>query len=603
MNVAGPSRVPPAGRLAPRGRVESTYEDDLLGLLSQLSLDEMDEMQMFFTHRTRGGDPLSDHDVAMNDLLQQARALAVFDQDRVLAQRIAAGEDPSTGVNQVRTPAGATVPRPNNNGTAAQRNVNQQHGVRAPRNDTMPSQSWGGWLASVVDWAFGSKPVPQPGPTNAGTAAPRTRVVNRPTGHDCVICQDAIHGAEVRAPCGHYYDIGCITDLFQSATRDETLYPPRCCRQNIPFPQVQPHLSQTLITTFQQKQVEFGTLKRVYCSSPTCSRFLGPISEGIFASKVYTCPAPGCARRTCGRCREQHSGDWTHVCRPDADATEVLALSNASGWARCPGCSQMIELHLGCFHMTCRCRTEFCYLCRARWKTCGCPQWDERRLLAVAEERVDAQLGVPRDRGARRDAPAVPARRAPVLVRAPAAPVPPRHPPIPVDNALANRARIAVPAAPPAAPVPPPAPARPPTVPITYPQLTPARTPTVGASGASSSTGHTARSWGQIPAMTPSTLTASTRTPTNRVPATSTSASTSTPATATASSSGQARRPKSVHDIDTMRQHMVREMMDRLRVDHECDHKRWRYRDGGGRCQSCGHHLPLYLFVSGSLWF
>lgn len=88
MNVAGPSRVP-SGR---RERVESTYEEDLLGLLRELNLDEIDQMQTFFTHT---GDRLSDHDIAMNDLLQQARALAVVNQDRVLAQRIAAGEDVS----------------------------------------------------------------------------------------------------------------------------------------------------------------------------------------------------------------------------------------------------------------------------------------------------------------------------------------------------------------------------------------------------------------------------------------------------------------------------------------------------------------------------
>lgn len=94
MNVAGPSRrVPPPGRLAPRERVESTYEEDLLELLNQLSIDEMDEMQTFFTLRSSAGVPLSDHEVAMNDLLQQVRTLAVFNQDRILAQQIATGED------------------------------------------------------------------------------------------------------------------------------------------------------------------------------------------------------------------------------------------------------------------------------------------------------------------------------------------------------------------------------------------------------------------------------------------------------------------------------------------------------------------------------
>lgn len=206
-----------------------------------------------------------------------------------------------------------------------------------------------------------------------------------PTGHVCVVCQDPIHGREIHAPCGHYYDIDCVTDLFRSATRDETLFPPRCCGKNIPFTRVRSHLSRTFVRSFQEKRAEFSTLKRVYCSSPTCSRFLGPISEGVFGGRVYTCPEQGCRRRTCGKCREQHSGDRTHVCCPDADATQVLELSRASGWARCPGCTHMIELHLGCFHTTCRCGTEFCYLCRAAWKTCACPQWDEQRLVVDGE--------------------------------------------------------------------------------------------------------------------------------------------------------------------------------------------------------------------------
>jgi hypothetical protein len=387
--------------------------------------------------------------------------------------------------------------------------------------------------------------------------------VGSPTGHDCVICQDPIRGTEIRAPCGHYYGIDCVTDLFQSATRDETLFPPRCCRQNIPFAQVQPHLSQTLVTTFQQKEVEFSTLKRVYCSFPTCSRFLGPLSEDISASKVYTCPASGCGRQTCAKCREQHSGDSTHTCRLDADANQVLELSRTSGWARCPGCSQMIELHMGCYHMTCRCRTEFCYLCCARWKTCQCLQWDERRLLAAAEERVDA-LGMGQElAGARPLVPRpVPAQQ----------PVPPPVPPRPL------------------------APARPPAVEaveILYPQPIPQRTPTTSSS--------TARqvnipSWRQRQGMNHKVQRSRsahlafvpTRTPTNT--ATSASTSTWTPPVV---------RPKSVHNPDEMRQRLVRDMMERLRVDHDCDHTRWHYRPGGGVCQSCRDYLPKYLFVSG----
>ncbi|KAF8841101.1 hypothetical protein BDN67DRAFT_967583 [Paxillus ammoniavirescens] len=394
------------------------------------------------------------------------------------------------------------------------------------------------WVASP-----GQAQAPTPA-TATNAAVPRTPAANHPTGNTCVICQDPIRGSEIRAPCGHHYDIACVTELFQAATRDETLYPPRCCRRNIPVARVQPYLSQTLITEFQQKSEEFSTLKRVYCSSPHCSRFLGPLSERIWGGKIYACPAPDCTRRTCGSCRGEYRGLMLHNCHTDAgaDTAQVLTLGRDAGWSRCPGCSQMIELNTGCFHMTCRCKTEFCYLCRARWKTCACPQWDERRLLAAAEQRVDAQLGagqgnhvvpVQEVRHGRAPAPpAPPPRRAP----------PPVHPnrvlpPTPVVN-IPTRPTVMRQQAP-AVPTPAPQPPQP------QPRVT--RTPTAVISPASSS--------------------------------------------------GQACR-NSVVDTrrEAERQRMVRETMERLRVDHDCNHAHWRYRKGGGRCESCGHDLPNYLF-------
>ena len=115
MDVAGPSRVPASsGQSAPGERVESAYEEDLLGLLSRLSPDEMDEMQTLFAHRIQAGDPLSDHDIAMNDLLQQAHALAVFDQDGAVAQGITTEE--GVGVEQGLGQRPGVVPQTNGNG-------------------------------------------------------------------------------------------------------------------------------------------------------------------------------------------------------------------------------------------------------------------------------------------------------------------------------------------------------------------------------------------------------------------------------------------------------------------------------------------------------
>jgi hypothetical protein len=135
------------------------------------------------------------------------------------------------------------------------------------------------------------------------------------------------------------------------------------------------------------KAQEFKTLKRVYCATPACGRFLGP----LLSRKVFTCASPTCTTVTSGKCLAMYEGQ-NHNCTPDAEIERILTLSNASGWSRCPGCSQMIELAFGCLHIICRCKTQFCYLCRKRWKTCSCPEWDEVRLHATAQYLVDAQL-------------------------------------------------------------------------------------------------------------------------------------------------------------------------------------------------------------------
>ena len=411
-----------------------------------------------------------------------------------------------------------------------------------------------------------------------------------------MICQDPIFGAEVRAPCGHFYDVGCITDLFQSAIRDESLYPPRCCRQNITLPQVRPHLTQALLTEFELKAQEFGTLKRVYCATPACSRFLGPLYEGFFG-KVFTCTSPTCTTATCGKCRGRY--ERYHNCTPDAETEQMLTLSRASGWSRCPGCAQMIELNMGCFHMTCRCKTEFCYLCRARWKSCGCPQWDENRLLAAAEQRVDAQL-----QPARRAQPANPPRQAPAARQ-----------PAPVAGAARNQPvnpwAIQAPAAAPrqqapavnVRPVNPPqqaiaaAPRRQAPVvnvrPVNPPQQTPAAAPRQQAPVVNIRRVNPPQ---EAPALAPAPPPS--RTTTRRAEANARVSGWFTVVPQPQPQPRPASTANAAEDRNAVRQRMIRETMDRLRVDHDCQHTTWRYRRGGGRCESCSMQLPLYLFVS-----
>lgn len=204
---------------------------------------------------------------------------------------------------------------------------------------------------------------------------------------NCVACLDTITGARVCAPCGHKYDIPCITHLFQAAVRDELSFPPRCCHWPIPLVSVQPHLSADLINHFLERDKESRIVNKVYCSRPKCSRFLGERSK----KTMLVCTAPGCQVRTCGWCKAEvtPASVKRHKCADSVDLDQhILYLSQNNGWARCPGCGEMIELNGGCFHIICRCKTEFCYLCAAPWKTCSCSYDAGQGLVRAAEARI-----------------------------------------------------------------------------------------------------------------------------------------------------------------------------------------------------------------------
>ena len=210
----------------------------------------------------------------------------------------------------------------------------------------------------------------------------------------CLICNDQLVSSLVLdTPCGHFYCRGCVRDLVQAFTRDESLYPLRCCQKPIPISAIVPFISFTLKKLFDTKNAEFSvpSNNRIYCCNPTCSTFLGS-SVGREQEAGVLCSERQCSTSTCPRCKEAAHPNYPD-CTMNRSTTELQALARAEGWQTCPGCHALVELDHGCYHMTCRCRAQFCYLCAVPWKSCTCPQWEENRLIATAELRVQNQFG------------------------------------------------------------------------------------------------------------------------------------------------------------------------------------------------------------------
>ncbi|KAI0130713.1 hypothetical protein F4814DRAFT_444849 [Daldinia grandis] len=193
----------------------------------------------------------------------------------------------------------------------------------------------------------------------------------------CISCRERTRIVDlVQVPCTHDYCHGCVEQLFRNATADEALYPPRCCGQRIHLQLSEDVLPPAWVQAFREKEIEYSTADRTYCHQATCSAFVPP---GMYVGSVATCRA--CQSTTCIVCKgPSHNGG----CPRNEDLEGVIRLAREEGWQRCSNCRSMVELNAGCYHVTCRCGAQFCYLCGQRWKTCHCPQWDEQLLYGQA---------------------------------------------------------------------------------------------------------------------------------------------------------------------------------------------------------------------------
>ncbi|KAE9378173.1 hypothetical protein N431DRAFT_174373 [Stipitochalara longipes BDJ] len=208
-----------------------------------------------------------------------------------------------------------------------------------------------------------------------------TRNPSKNTKRFCTACQEQIVFFDLaRAPCGHEYCRDCLRELFLASLGDDSLFPPRCCRQSIATgSSIRIFLTGDLIQQYEQKKIEFETPDRTYCSNRSCSAFIRVENT---ANEQASCQS--CLAVTCTICKATHTGD----CPEDMALQQALDAAQEHGWQRCYNCRRLVELIIGCNHITCTCRAEFCYVCGRRWRTCDCAQWNEDRLLARANQVV-----------------------------------------------------------------------------------------------------------------------------------------------------------------------------------------------------------------------
>ncbi|KAI5242700.1 hypothetical protein E4T43_04621 [Aureobasidium subglaciale] len=230
---------------------------------------------------------------------------------------------------------------------------------------------------SLVDDAL---PLLKPTTAKAKSAVPH---------QDCIVCGCREHITLIYAsPCGHFYCRSCVNLRFESAIHDETLCPPRCCRQDWPdvseFSDIlQGNVWRSALS--KVAEVKVPVQARLYCAG--CSAWT---PRELAFDHVH---CKDCGTFTCFFCKAvKHEG----VCLVDNTDLEVFReLAVGEGWQECSQCHHFIELIAGCNHVQCRCGHELCYRCGQEWnkiKGCSCQAFDGDWLQKREAERGYARI-------------------------------------------------------------------------------------------------------------------------------------------------------------------------------------------------------------------
>ncbi|BGP57699.1 hypothetical protein JCM8202_005483 [Rhodotorula sphaerocarpa] len=187
--------------------------------------------------------------------------------------------------------------------------------------------------------------------SRASATAPKPSRGVAPNSSICVICLEAVDAIDgYRAPCLHAFCLDCLDMLYKHASKDESLFPPRCCSEPLPSSGLAQSLPTETRIAFLAAKKEFSTRQRVNCWK--CSVFLG----GDFAMKRNLL-CGDCSEKTCSACKaEEHGRDV--ACAADEDSVAADKLADQFDATRCDDCGRVLSRKGGCPHIVCLCGAD-----------------------------------------------------------------------------------------------------------------------------------------------------------------------------------------------------------------------------------------------------
>ena len=193
----------------------------------------------------------------------------------------------------------------------------------------------------------------------------------------------------------------CLKRIFIMSVSDPQHMPPRCCTsEHIPLKHVDKLFDYKFKKNWNRKYQEYMTGNRIYCPARGCGEWIKPsniyvdLSSGATGGRKYG-KCSSCKTKVCVICNGKFHR--TRDCPKDADTQRLMETAKEKGWQRCYNCSAMVELKEGCNHITCRCMAEFCIICGAKWKSCGCA-WFNYNFANNMDADVLQEMNIPEAR-------------------------------------------------------------------------------------------------------------------------------------------------------------------------------------------------------------
>ncbi|KAL9070528.1 MAG: hypothetical protein Q9161_004825 [Pseudevernia consocians] len=331
--------------------MEFDLDDETATLILQLQSADVEELLSAKKGKGRDGE-LSDTDLAAETYQQELQAMNTFLTDRSMGRSLTrAVISDAVLLNESHAEENAAA-----RDRALAHSLAEVNGPStAPEQMTAAYDLDDGFLARlaaryVTGWNSESDALEDTAHKD-GSAAPESsawaasrRNTSSTTYRRCTACDLTKPLIDVcQTPCGHFYCQECIQTLFELSTSDETLFPPRCCRERIPLQSVRIYLSSAVAQTFEEKSSEFEASDRTYCSQPACSSFIA--ADNIDGEEAM---CKNCGTQTCTICKNNaHGGD----CPQDIATQQVLQAAREHGWQRCYNCRRLVELEVGCNHI------------------------------------------------------------------------------------------------------------------------------------------------------------------------------------------------------------------------------------------------------------